>query len=296
VQLNNDALFLRFFLLTVYSVLSVLYLKVKSNIMAITQISEFTFSFAFLREHVNRRWNRIRAVPCLPSLKLEHTCGYDANIVENGTIFFYQFKTSKYKRSRFSNSSKPDEYYNKRPYFKFYLHPNENYLQHTRLLELATDFPDTYYIAPCLTNSAAFSDAFFSGNVMDTSRRVHISLALPVNENTNHFITYQTLVDTPKIWSKNGKLIKWENYSNFEDFYLSSRERFCSINHDYFSAKLPKIQKIGQKSLHKKFLKPFERKMDTLSNLKDIKLQIEGLAEIMKCYFNLTTILVGDPK
>jgi hypothetical protein len=266
--------------------------------MADLRISEFTFSFAFLREHINRRWNHIRAVPCLPSLKLEHTCGYDANILENGTFFFYQFKTSRYKRSRFSTDSDSDQQYNCKPYFKFYLHPNEGYSQHTRLLDLATDFPDTYYIAPCLNDANSFSEAFFNGRIMDTSRRVQLSnsLNIPLNGKTNHFITYQTLVDTPRIWSKNGKPIEGENYSNFEDFYIASRERFDYINSDYFSVKLPQIQKIGQKSLHKKFIKPFKKKLDNLSKLKEVNLQIEGLAGIMKCYFNLTMILVGDLK
>lgn len=257
-------------------------------------ISEFTFSFAFLHEHLNSNWQDIRAVPCLPSLRLENTIGYDANIIENGTIFFYQFKTSKYKiRPSLSDDDLADEQYYP-PYYKFYLNPSQNYNQHHLLFHLAVDFPDTYYVAPCLNSKYEFSRAFFNYQIMNNSRRVQLgSLEIPEGDR-NHFITYRTMVDEPRIWSKKGKPIKMKNYTTIEDFYKSSTSRWRLIDHEYFLMKLPAIQRIGQKYLNTRFKKSFEKKMNNLRNSKKIEPILEELAEIMNSYFNINLVLVGD--
>ena len=113
-------------------------------------LSEFTLGYAFLYEQTQRSWQELRAVPILPSLQQEASTGWDAQLPLVGKDYYYQFKLS--ERLSRSNAKYIKDGTYPGPYFRSALHKASGNRQHRRLKDHAQTNPDTYYVAPEVSN------------------------------------------------------------------------------------------------------------------------------------------------
>jgi hypothetical protein len=130
--------------------------------MASIGISESTFAIALLAEQQSRQWGNMASYPVLPSLFDEAGVGWDAYLPIVGAPMFLQFKISDYMAHW---RSAHHAYLQNTPYYRFHLHPSNNFQQHARLRALSQVYPDTYYVAPEINTGVAFQNAYLSQTV-----------------------------------------------------------------------------------------------------------------------------------
>ncbi len=155
--------------------------------MAKLGISEFSYSFSFLHEQVNRNGGS-SCVPIIPSLREESKVGYDAKLPTKGIDYYFQFKMSDYLKGGNAKFIKDSTYTN--PYYRIALHKNSGNKQNNLLYMLAQRNPYVYYVAPKLKTDQAFYDACVGSALTARSKMVPVDSCGYISDSLQHFITY----------------------------------------------------------------------------------------------------------
>ena len=140
--------------------------------MADLGLSEFSFGYAFLHKQTLHKWGSIRGFPILPSLRREARTGWDARLPTKGKDYYYQFKLSE-RFSRGNSKFIADGTYSS-PYYRIKLYKANNNQQHRHLWEHTqiSGNEETYYVAPEVSTTEKFTDAFMDGKITDNSRLI----------------------------------------------------------------------------------------------------------------------------
>jgi hypothetical protein len=155
-------------------------------------LSEFSFGFAFLYERTVIEAENLVSFPVLPNLREEAEVGWDAHLPLEGLDVYYQFKLSEYM-SRANSYERTHDPHLDGAYFRYDLHPNDNYRQHRLLWALGQTTPDVFYVSPEVTALADFTEAFLSRRVQGVSRLVPLSECrnIEADDSDRHRIMYQ---------------------------------------------------------------------------------------------------------
>ncbi|GAB4200747.1 MAG: hypothetical protein OHK0022_22150 [Roseiflexaceae bacterium] len=132
--------------------------------------SEFSYSFAFMRELTNEK-SAVIGTPLLPSTRNEGKLGYDVHIPINGIPVFLQFKLADYMKG---SRSKYKEVFNK-PHYRFNIYRRSISQQHNLLRKLASYHDDVYYVAPNFHLFGDFESNFKSNRIITKSNFFNLS-------------------------------------------------------------------------------------------------------------------------
>ena len=256
-------------------------------------ISEFSFGYAFLHEQTENYLNNLRAAPILPSLVEEAEYGWDARLPLQGTDYYYQFKLSDYL-SRSNASFIRDGTY-EGPYYRVSLHRNNFNRQHQRLKELSRDNPNTFYVAPEFNNLDQFNSAFLTQNITSQSRLIPLSECEQINDNDQHYITYQ---QNSENWIFHSQK-KFSNKSyfgkNLFTLYKEAQPIWKPINENYIAGLFDKTVKNAFKVMDKE-----ERAYDKTMNFFEFDPQqstssqiLNKTSQILSIFYGVILVLVG---
>jgi len=272
--------------------------------MAVTGISEFTFGFAFLYEQTLRNFTSLEAIPILPSLKEEADKGYDAKLPIIGTYYFYQFKLSDYlsgRNAKYLRSSSDREPYYTTPYYRFTLHPHNNFSQHRQLKKLAAEEQNTFYVAPEIHGEGNFKRIFLEKRIFEHSRLIPLANCEDIDvreENVPHDITFQV---GKKEWTLHSKPKLHEtSYNGLEllKLFEESRARWEPIDRN-FSLKIHKkvLNAITEANRQKTlvFASTAEEKLvgEDIEKMETPQEILTHTSRILFTMFGATMVLVG---
>lgn len=261
--------------------------------MGITGISEFTFGFAFLFEQTRRHWEGLRSVPILPSLGDEADLGWDAKLPAQGTDYYYQFKMSDYLFARHAKYIKEEIY--DQPYFRIALHRRDGNRQHRRLKEHAEAHPETYYVAPELTEVQAFNHSFLARDITENSRLIPLRECDEVNDGEQHYITFQLGIPAWRFHSDAKRHERSESGKNIESLYRRSSGNWKPIDRGFadnlFESTrgrvLQQIEKFRERE------EPVSRLLNRPAEPSTGSL-IQRTAELVAVYYGATLVIVGS--
>jgi hypothetical protein len=266
--------------------------------MALTDLSEFTFGFAFLFEQANRHWP-LKAVPILPSLQQEADQGWDAKLPTVAKDFYYQFKLSDYLANGNAKYIKDGTY--SHPYFRFALHPRENNRQHRKLRQLAQTQPDTYYVAPEVHQFDVFTNAYLNGNLTAYSRLIPVKDCPDVSDGRQCYVSYQT---GSTAWKFHGSRYDREISilgADLERFYRQSMKQASPLSDRFADDIFQRVRRAGFQALRTQPSEMLDEKMwpEILQDRrrKDTESRRESLiaaAQILHAVFGCTLVLVGE--
>jgi hypothetical protein len=255
--------------------------------MAYIGLSEFQYGFAFLYEQVSANWKDLDACPILPSLQKEANEGWDARLPIKGSPYFYQFKmtdylTRRYARERIENSKSKNRVHSN-PYFRFDLHPNNDYQQHKLLREKSKSERHVYYVVPAIIDKRGFDNIFLQKKIHLNSRLVPLSSCHKIKDfNAYHCITFEEHADFGYQHSDPQKINKIINTNTLEEFYKSSAKEWRLIDMDY----LYQILKDLSPEISSKIYYRYENKFQILSQIYNI----------LSTNFSATLVFVGEPR
>jgi hypothetical protein len=203
-------------------------------------ISESTFAIALLAEQQSRQWNNMASYPVLPSLFDEAGVGWDAYLPIVGAPMFLQFKISDYMAHW---RSAHHAFVDNTPYYRFHLHPFNNFQQHARLRALSQVYPDTYYVAPEVNTGLAFQTAYLAQTVTEGSRFISLSSCYDIAEGESHEIFFS---QTHGVWqASDPQEIEPAHGDNFPTLMKRAMERSRPISHDLVRELLRTLTSIG---------------------------------------------------
>lgn len=263
--------------------------------MGLTGISEFTFGFAFLYEQTRHHWAGLRAVPILPSLQAEADLGWDAHLPAAAVDFYYQFKLSDYLFAAHARFRKDGTYAG--PYYRIGLHKRNGNQQHRRLYRHARRHPETYYVAPELSDVRLFQDAFLAQQIVRHSRLIPLNRCRDVGDSDQHYLTYvhgdagfrQHSEATRQEGSRSG--------SELEAIYRESEGRQRVVDRSFAADLLESTRSaIIEEAEDDEDLDMFDRALlDRGVQGRDVAGTIERTAELVSVYYGATMVLVGAP-
>jgi hypothetical protein len=208
--------------------------------MASIGISESTFAIALLAEQQSRQWGNLSSYPVLPSLFDEAGVGWDAFLPLVGAPMFLQFKISDYMTHWRSAHL---AFLQNTPYYRFHLHPRNNFQQHARLRTLSLSYPDTYYVAPEVDTGIAFQNAYLAQTVTEQSRYIPLSACYDIVDGESHEIFYS---QTSGMWqASKPRQIDTKYAFQFPRILEHSTERFRPIDRDLASQLIRNLTSIG---------------------------------------------------
>ena len=208
--------------------------------MASIGISESTFAIALLAEQQSRQWGNLASYPVLPSLFDEAGVGWDAYLPIVGAPMFLQFKVSDYMTHW---RSAHHAFLQNTPYYRFHLHPSNNFQQHNRLRVLSQNYPDTYYVAPEVNTGVAFQNAYLAQMVTEDSRFIPVNLCYDIAEGDSHEIFYS---QSHGIWqASEPQQIETAHDRDFATLLKRSTERSRPINRDFASELIRNLTLVG---------------------------------------------------
>ncbi len=198
--------------------------------MAKLGISEFSFSFSFLHEQVNRN-GRPFCVPVLPSLRRESDVGYDAKLPKKGIDYYFQFKMSDYLRGGNAKFIKDGTY--RSLYYRIALHKAKKNKQHNLLYMLSQKNPYVYYVAPKLRTDQSFYDACVRRLVTVSSMMIPVDSCGYVSDSLQHFVTYP---EFGYEWHFHSKPKRFDNAIEGErivSHFAESSKNWVAINKEF---------------------------------------------------------------
>jgi hypothetical protein len=262
--------------------------------MALTGISEFTFGFAFLSEQANRNWP-LTAVPILPSLQQEAKEGWDARLPTNGTDFFYQFKLSDYLYNGNAKYFKDGTY--RSPYFRFALHRRDRNRQHRMLKLLAETKPDTYYVAPEVSDLDVFTDAYLSRTLLNWSRLIPVKECPAIADEEQHYVTYQP---GSTVWNFHSKPNPRQHSilgRDIESFYEQTRNRWRQLDDQYADETFQKVLNSASIAIEGEQIDeaaPVLRRLAEYRREPTRRGSLRAAADILHSIFGCTLVVVGS--
>lgn len=262
--------------------------------MAIVGLSEFTFGFGFLYEQTAANWGGLKAAPILPSLQQEQDDGWDARLPLQGTDYYYQFKLSDYLSRRNAKHIKDGTYDG--PYYRFYLHKNNNNQQHQRLREHCADNPLTYYVAPEFNALEDFNSAFLAKELRERSRLIALSDCDDIADAKRHYITF---AEGQEGFDQHSTRKRHEHSSfgtELPELYKRSKKRWQRIDKGFAEQLFEKTRTVVSRNLEREEREVARREVALLnfapqqSSRRDILLRT---ADVLSTFLGVTLVLVG---
>ena len=158
--------------------------------MAKTDLSEFSFGFAYTFELTTLWEDKLIKSPYLPSLVEEGKLGggydvaLDTRLNNDGFLYCAQFKLSEFRQASHAREAKAG--YTHRPYYRFPIRGNQPDDQHEMLLAL--EDPDTLveYVAPMFTDRNSLDHHFRMGDLRSQVIRVIPSVIRKLPDDKEH--------------------------------------------------------------------------------------------------------------
>jgi hypothetical protein len=259
-------------------------------------LSEFTFGFAFLYEQTRRNWQNLTAVPILPSLRQEAEDAWDAHLPLVGTDFYYQFKLSdllSHGNARYIKDGTYDA-----PYYRIALHRRDNNRQHRKLKQHAAINPNTYYVAPEISNIDDFNSAFLANQIVSRSRLIPVIHCQDFDDGEQHFITFEEGVPQ---WRDHSEEVLHEKSffgKKIESLYRSTSGNWSKIDRDFAADLFTKLES----SIHDLPRKDGKiAKSLRVATEDELAHQEKGdilkkAAQLAAVFFGLTLVIVGRPR
>jgi hypothetical protein len=263
--------------------------------MATLGISEFTFGYAFLFEQTTFNWPSVTAAPVLPSLREENDVGWDAKLPLTGTDFYYQFKLADYLKRRNARYIRDGTYTS--GYFRFALHKRDGNRQHQRLKEHAVLNPDTYYVAPEVTDAKDFNEAFLSRRLSESSRLIPLAECEEILDEEQHYITFQPNDTSWQLHSKSKKKTNSLLGRELQKLYRDSAPKWRKMDEKFARALFDRTRAQVVARVAKDEKRPLLPSRDMLDDgVANLPRQVVLLrtSRLLSAFLGVTLVLVGE--
>lgn len=230
-----------------------------------------------------------------PSLQKEKEEGWDAQLPLTGTAVYYQFKLSERLSRGHARLIKDGTYTT--PYYRVSLHRRDGNRQHQRLRVLASQHPNTFYVAPEFDTIEDFNSAFLSRQVATRSRIIPVAECDDINDGDQHYITFQT---GESVWRQHSqtKLHRGSFLgAELETIYRSTERQWQKIDREFAESILERAAGIVMEAAQGE-VQPVDRSSLDVLNFSPRKADRTEIllraAEMLSIGIGVTLVLVGS--